>query len=277
MHYRHAFHAGNFADVFKHVLLVGLLETLGRKDKPWCFVDTHAGAGQYDLASEDADRTGEWRDGVGRLKRDAGLPPMVARYLDLVGWPEEGAGMRALKHSRVYPGSPVLAARMVRPGDRLICCEQVPAIAAQLRAYVPAAQVHVRDGYEAHGLLPPREKRGLVLVDPPFEARDEFDLASSFLVNATGRFASGVYACWYPLKNRHDAERFVRRTRRDTGSPSLSCTLENGAPGDGQMRACGMLVLNPPFGFADEARAALAWLAPRLAQGPRPAWGVEAA
>lgn len=277
MHYRHAFHAGNFADVFKHVLLVGLLESLGRKDKPWCFLDTHAGAGQYDLASEDADRTGEWRDGIGRLPRDAGTPPLVSRYLELVGWPEQGPAARDLRHSRVYPGSPVLAAKLARPGDRVVCCEQVPAIAAQLRAYVPEAQVHVRDGYEAHGLLPPSEKRGLVFVDPPFEARDEFELASSFLMQATLRFSNGVYAFWYPLKNRHDAERFVRRTRRDTGTPSLSCTLATGAPGAGQMRSCGLLVLNPPFGFAEEARTVLAWLAPRLAQGPRPAWTAETA
>lgn len=277
MHYRHAFHAGNFADVLKHVLLVGLLDSLSRKDKPWCFIDTHAGSGHYDLASDDADRTGEWREGIGRLQRDGGaVPPMASRYLDLVGWAEQGAAARDLKHSRVYPGSPAFAARMARAGDRLVCCEQMPAIAAQLRAHVPEAQVHVRNGYEAHGLLPPKEKRGLVLVDPPFESRSEFDDGSDFLAQAVKRFATGVYAFWYPIKNRHDVERFLRRARRDTGAPSLSCTLENGAPGEGQMRACGLLILNPPFGFADEAREALAWLSPRLAQGPRPVWSVEA-
>ena len=275
MHYRHAFHAGNFADVLKHVLLIGLLESLGRKDKPWCFLDTHAGAGQYDLASESADSTGEWREGIGRLQRAPDMPAMVTRYLDLVAWPDQGPAARALKHSRVYPGSPMFAAKLARPGDRIVCCEQAPAIAAQLRAYVPEAHVHVRNGYEAHGLLPPKEKRGLVLVDPPFEARDEFDLASSFLVQAVERFSNGVYAFWYPLKNRHEVERFIRRTRRDTACPSLSCTLENGAPGEGQMRSCGLLILNPPFGFAEEARTTLAWLAPRLAQGPRPVWMVE--
>jgi len=275
VHYRHAFHAGNFADVLKHVLLIGLLDSLGRKDKPWCFLDTHAGAGQYDLASQSADSTGEWREGIGRLQRAPDMPAMVTRYLDLVAWPDQGPAARDLKHSRVYPGSPMFAAKLARPGDRIVCCEQVPEIAAQLRAYVPEAQVHVRNGYEAHGLLPPREKRGLVLVDPPFEARDEFDLASSFLVQAVERFSNGVYAFWYPLKNRHEVERFVRRTRRDTACPSLSCTLENGAPGEGQMRGCGLLILNPPFGFAEEVRTVLAWLAPRMAQGPRPVWTAE--
>ena len=275
MHYRHAFHAGNFADVFKHVLLVGLLQALSRKDKPWCYLDTHAGAGSYDLASDDADRTGEWRDGVGRLQPDAAAPAMVGRYLELLAWPGQGSDQCILRHSRVYPGSPALAAKLARPGDRVVCCEHEPEIAAQLRAHVPTAQVHVRDGYEAHGLLPPREKRGLMLLDPPFESRAEFERAHALLVQAASRFATGIHAFWYPLKNRHEADRTVRRIQRDTACPSLNCTLENGAPGEGQMRGCGLLVLNPPFGFADEARAALAWITPRLAQGPRPRWTVE--
>lgn len=276
MNYRHAFHAGNFADVFKHVLLVGLLEGLSRKDKPWCYLDTHAGSGSYDLASNSADKTGEWREGIGRLRREPGIPTMVARYLDLVGWAEEGPAQRELRHSRVYPGSPRIAARLARTGDRLVCCERVADIAAQLRAHVPEAQVHERDGYEAHGLLPPAEKRGLVLVDPPFEARTEFEQAAEFVGRAHARFGNGVLALWYPLKNRHDAERFVRRARRDIKAQTLNCTLETDAPGEGQLRACGMLIVNPPYGFEAEARAALAWLAPRLAQGARPQWNIDA-
>lgn len=272
MHYRHLFHAGNFADVFKHVLLIGLIEALSRKDKPWCYLDTHAGAGLYNLASNDADRTGEWRQGVGRLKADASTPALVARYLDLIGWPEENSAGNALRHSRVYPGSPAFAARLARPGDRIVCCESVADIAAQLRAHLPLAEVHVRNGYEAHGLLPPREKRGLVLVDPPFESRTEFDQALAFMEHAGERFANGVQALWYPIKNRHDAARFERRGAKNR--EALVCTLENGAPGEGQMRACGLLVINPPFGFEEQARGALAWLTPRLAQGPRPSWSV---
>ena len=275
MHYRHEFHAGNFADVFKHVLLTGLLEALNRKDKPWCYLDTHAGAGAYELSSDVADKTGEWRDGVGRLRRTPDAPAMVLRYLDLVGWSEDVAAERALRHSRVYPGSPRIAAALARPDDRVLCCERVPDIAAQLRAHVPTAEIHVRDGYEAHGLLPPREKRGLVLVDPPFEARTEFEQAATFTANAQARFANGVIAVWYPLKNRHDAERFVRRTKTAAAGDALNCMLDNGAPGEGQLRACGMLILNPPYGFEADARAALAWLAPRLAQGARPLSSVE--
>lgn len=271
MHYRHHFHAGNFADVFKHVLLVGLVEALKRKDKPFCYLDTHAGAGAYNLASNDADRTGEWREGIGRLHKSTGAPPTVARYLQAVAWSEDTG---QLKHSRPYPGSPRLVADLARAGDRVVCCEKVPDVAAQLRAHLPLAEIHIRDGYEAHGLLPPREKRGLVLVDPPFESRREFEQAQAFLEQAIERFASGIYALWFPMKNRHDAERFTRRAGRER--EALVCTLDTDAPGEGQMRACGLLVINPPFGFADEARAVLAWLAPRLAQGPRPAWSVDA-
>ncbi|MGQ0502969.1 MAG: 23S rRNA (adenine(2030)-N(6))-methyltransferase RlmJ [Panacagrimonas sp.] len=274
MHYRHVFHAGNFADVFKHVLLVGLLEGLRRKDKPWFYLDTHAGAGRYDLASHDADRTGEWRDGIGRLERQPGQPELVTRYLDLVNWPAADAAQ--LRHSRVYPGSPQIAVALARMGDRVACCESVADVAAQLRAHLFNAEIHVRNGYDAYGLLPPREKRGLVLLDPPFESRDEFDKAGDFVQRVAERFASGMQAVWYPLKNRHDAARFTRRAARDTARATLVCSLDTGAPGEGQMRACGMLVVNPPFGFEAQAREALAWLAPRLAQGPRPQWSVDA-
>lgn len=273
MHYRHLFHAGNFADVFKHVLLVGLIEALSRKDKPWCHLDTHAGAGSYNLASHDADRTGEWRDGIGRLKHEPGTPTMVERYLSLLRWPAEGSPN--LRHSRVYPGSPVIATQLARPGDRIVCCESVADIAAQLRAHVPSAEIHVRNGYEALGLLPPREKRGLVLVDPPFESREEFDRLGDFVEGAAERFDNGIQAIWYPLKNRFEAARFVRRAARD-GRDTLVCTLDTGAPGEGQMRACALLIVNPPYGFEAQARAALTWLAPRLACGPRPQASVQA-
>ncbi len=262
MHYRHRYHAGNFADVFKHTLLMSLLGALSRKDTPWCFVDTHAGAGRYALGSQSAEATGEWRDGVGRLGDGRGAPAIVQAYL-------------ALAHdARRYPGSPAIAASLARPADRVVCCEKVAEVAAELRANVPRAIVHVRDGYEADSLLPPAERRGLVLVDPAFESRTEFDALGDFLKRAVGRFANGTYAAWYPLKNRHAAERFARRAGTGSGRPALVATFDNGAPGEGQMHSCGMLVLNPPFGFDDEARAVLAWLATRLAQGPKPAWSV---
>ncbi len=263
MHYRHLFHAGNFADVFKHVLLLGLLQALNRKDKPWCYVDTHAGAGLYNLASNDAMRTGEWQQGIGRLRVEPDTPALVRDYLALVDWDESRP---QLGHTRHYPGSPRLAAQVARPGDALLCCESIPAIAEQLRVHVPQARLHLRDGYEAHSLLPPTQKRGLVLIDPPFEARDEWTRMEQLIERVQARFAGAVLAAWYPLKNVHDAARFDRRVVRQTRREALSCQIDVGRGDAGQMHACALLVVNPPFGFAATAEAALRWLSPRLAQ-----------
>jgi len=269
MHYRHSYHAGNFADVFKHVVLCGLLAALNRKDKPWCYVETHAGAGAYDLTGEGATRTGEWRDGIGRLHGLAAAPPLLERYLDVVRGLN---GTGALRH---YPGSPLFAQSYAREHDRLVLCEQVPAVVADLRENLKGerrARVHHRDGHEAHALLPPPEKRGLVLVDPPFERPDEFEAIGDLVEKARARFAAGVYAIWYPLKNRHAAARLERRVARGCAEPPLRLALDNGAPGEGQMRSCAVLVANPPFGLERDFAPAGAWLARALAQGPRPSF-----
>lgn len=269
MHYRHSYHAGNFADVFKHVVLCGLLAALSRKDKPWCYVETHAGAGAYDLQGEGATRTGEWRDGIGRLHGLSGAPPLLQAYLDVVHGLN---GTGALRH---YPGSPLFAQALARERDRLVLCEKIPEIAAELRANLRGerrATIHHRDGHEAHALLPPAEKRGLVLVDPPFERPDEFEAAGELVEKSLGRFAGGIYAIWYPLKNRHAAGRFERRVARACDEPALRLAFETGAPGEGQMRACAVLVVNPPFGLEAEIAPAGKALARLLARGPRPAF-----
>lgn len=312
VHYRHSYHAGNFADVFKHVLLVGLLAALNRKDKPWSYLETHAGAGDYDLGGEGASRTLEWRDGVGRLQDGAGAPELVTEYLRLL------AAARSQGHADRYPGSPLFARALARPDDRLVFCEKVPEVAAELKHALrgdPRAAIHLRDGYEAHALLPPAEKRGLVLIDPPFERTDEFDAMAELIVKSVGRFAGGVYAAWYPVKNHHRVLRFARRVAQDCGKPVLNLEFDTGAEADDEIRfastdrpaaarpqrpdrsgrpgrpaparrhdqssgivriaekkimhACGLLVVNPPFGFEQAAAAALQWLKPRLAQGPR--------
>ena len=267
MHYRHSYHAGNFADVFKHVVLCGLLAALSRKDKPWCYVETHAGAGAYDLAGVGASKTGEWREGIGRLHGLQGAPPVLQSFLDVVSGLN---GTGALRH---YPGSPLFAQAFARERDRLMLCEKVPAIAAELRENMKGerrAVVHERDGHEAHALLPPAEKRGLVLIDPPFEQPDEFDAAGELVEKSMKRFAAGVYAVWYPLKNRHAAGRFERQVARLCGEAPLRLSLENGAPGEGQMRACAVLVVNPPFQVERDLEAAGQLLARELAQGPHP-------
>jgi 23S rRNA (adenine2030-N6)-methyltransferase len=267
MHYRHSYHAGNFADVFKHVVLCAILAALSRKDKPWCYVETHSGAGAYDLAGEGAARTGEWRDGIGRLHGLGGAPPVLQSFLDVVSGLN---GTGALRH---YPGSPLFAQAFARERDRLVLCEKIPEIAAELRANLKGerrAVVHQRDGHEAHALLPPAEKRGLMLVDPPFERPDEFDAAAELVEKSLARFVGGVYAVWYPLKNRHAASRFERRVARAGDEPPLRLSLDNGAPGEGQMRSCAVLVVNPPYGLEAALEPAGRMLAKLLAQGPRP-------
>ena len=269
MHYRHSYHAGNFADVFKHVVLCALLSALSRKDKPWCYLETHAGAGAYDLSGEGATRTGEWRDGIARLHGMDNAPAPLQTFLDVV------AGLNGTGALRHYPGSPLFAQALARERDRLVLCEKVPEIAAELRQNLKGerrAVVHQRDGHEAHALLPPAEKRGLVLVDPPFERADEFEAAAELVERCVARFAGGVYAIWYPLKNRHAAARFERRAARACEEPPLRLALENGAPGEGQMRSCAVLVVNPPFGLEREFEPAGRLLAKLLAQGPHPSY-----
>ncbi len=269
MHYRHAYHAGNFADVHKHVVLVGLLQGLSRKDSPWSYLETHAGAGLYDLRSGASHTTGEFRDGIGQIKPDALFAEPVASYL---------AAVRALNPPgepvQIYPGSPVLAEALLRTQDRLVLCENVAAVFEELRQHFARnrqATLHERDGYEAHALLPPPEKRGLVLVDPPFERRDEFEAMEAFLIKAQARFAGGIYAFWYPLKNSFEVERFGRRIALASSKPVLDVCLDTGAPAEGQMRGSGLVIVNPPYRFDDEMTPVLAELARTLALGSRAA------
>lgn len=269
MHYRHAYHAGNFADVHKHVVLVGLLQALSRKDSPWSYLETHAGAGLYDLRSSASLKTSEAQDGIGQLHADLVFAEPVAAYLKAV---------RALNAAgeavHIYPGSPVLAQAMLREKDRLVLCENVADVFAELRQHFARDRqttLHERDGYESHALLPPPEKRGLVLVDPPFERRDEFEAMEAFLVKSQARFAGGIYAFWYPLKNSFEVERFGRRIALASSKPVLDICLDTGAPAEGQMRGSGLVVVNPPYRFAEEMTPVLADLAKTLSLGPRAA------
>ncbi len=211
MNYRHAFHAGNFADVFKHALLARVLTYLVQKPAPLRFIDTHAGIGIYDLSGDEASRTGEWRDGIGRLDREAApadIADLLAPYLDAVG-PRGADGAW-----RTYPGSPGLAQWILRPGDRLSLCELHPADASTLKAQLgrdKRVQVLPIDGYAGlKALLPPPERRGLVLIDPPFETPDEFETLLSALLRATRIWSTGVYMLWYPLKNEAAVARFEK-------------------------------------------------------------------
>ena len=271
MNYRNVFHAGNYGDVFKHTLLVMLWRALQQKEKGLLYLDTHAGRGAYNLraapAPGRADRPPEWPDGIGRLWGAGGLPPPLADYVALVrGFNERAGAPRG--ELRYYPGSPWLAVLARRPQDRLVFWENQPAEVAALRAdFARRRRVSVEcgDGYAAlRAALPPPERRALVLIDPPFEATDEFDAVLGALREGLARFASGVYAVWYPVTERVRTEAFQRALLALRPPPTLWAELAVTGDPRVRMKGCGLLVINPPWRFADALQALLPVLAKRL-------------
>ena len=260
VNYRHAFQAGNFADVVKHALLVALLRGLLAKDKPFRVLDTHAGIGSYDLSAPEPQRTGEWRDGIGRIVDSA--DPVLADYLDQVraaGWPA------------LYPGSPALTRTLLRAEDRLVLCELHPEDHATLRALFRGddrVAVHKRDAWEAITALTPfPERRGLVLIDPPFEEEGEFDRLADSLATLRHRFRAGVLAAWYPIKHRAPVRAFHAALKDRAVADCLACELTLREPTDPtRLNGCGLLVANAPFGFESRARTILDSLLPLLAR-----------
>lgn len=271
MNYRHHFHAGNFADVVKHVLLLGLLEGLRRKDTPFCYIDTHAGVGLYDLGASAAQRTLEFKSGLGRLKEasSAGMPAWVANYQKAV------AALQAERSGFWYPGSPWLALHAMRPQDRAVLMELHPEDAGLLKQYFSRhAQVaiHERNAYEGlSALVPPPEKRGLVLIDPPYEEeRDDYAPVVELLAKAHAKWPTGMYALWFPIKDHAVIKRFYRRLR-NTGIPKILTTELCVLPPDNSLglNGTGLVVVNPPWQFDATARNVLAWLKPVLSAHPQ--------
>lgn len=263
MNYRHIYHAGNFADVLKHVVLIALIEALKGKQTPFAVLDTHAGAGRYSLASDEALKTGEFRDGVMRLIGAERLPTLVHAYLNLV---------RAQPGGQHYPGSPLIAAQLLRDQDRLLLCEVQDAEVASLRqlfARDGRVSVHQRDGYQAMtALLPPAEKRGLVLIDPPFEAQEqEFRIIEDALTAALKRFANGVFAVWYPIKLRQAVLPFHRWLKESGLNKVLIAEIcvhpDNSAL---RLNGCGMAIINAPYKLDRTLADILPMLASVLAQ-----------
>jgi 23S rRNA (adenine2030-N6)-methyltransferase len=261
--YRHSFHAGNHADVLKHLVLTRILEYLTRKDKPLCYLDTHAGAGGYALHSAQAQKNREYETGIGRLWGRNDLPAPLAAYVDLVRrFNPEG---RLLQ----YPGSPWLARQLLRPVDRLLLHELHPADCAALRDQFDGdrrVQVICADGYQGCiAAQPPTERRGLVLLDPPFELKSDYRQAIETLHQAHKRFATGVYALWYPVVERARIEQ-MERALRATGIPRVE-RYELGVAADRRghgMTASGLLVVNPPWTLRQEMEQCLPWLAGEL-------------
>ncbi|TCS36027.1 23S rRNA (adenine2030-N6)-methyltransferase [Paucimonas lemoignei] len=279
--YRHAFHAGNHADVLKHMVLIQLLRYLNQKDAPYMVIDTHAGAGVYALDSEQATKNAEFDTGISRLWERADLPEAVADYVGLV------KAMNPSGKMRYYPGSPYCAEKVMREQDRLrlfelhpneikILCDNFEKLDAHAAAQGqrPAARgkrvmVQKADGFDGlKALLPPPSRRGLVLIDPPYEVKQDYRRVVETLNDALKRFATGTYAVWYPVLQRPESRQLPEQLKRLPAKDWLNVTLSTGAPQpDGLgLRSSGMFILNPPWTLAPLLRQVMPWLVDALKQ-----------
>ena len=263
MNYRHAFHAGGFADVFKHAVLCRILHYLRAKPAAFRVIDTHAGAGLYDLAGPEASRGGEWHDGIERLMAAQLAAPVAALlvpYLEVIGALNERGRLKT------YPGSPALARAWLRPQDRLIACEIEPQAAAALRQNL-RGDTRIKtleiDGWTALGAyVPPKERRGLVLVDPPFEQDSDFFRLARGLTAAHRKWATGIYALWYPIKGRSEPDALAKSLRR-LGIAKMLCAELIVAPlsDPTRLNGCGLILVNPPWTLESELSVLLPALA----------------
>ena len=275
MNYRHAFHAGGFADVIKHIVLVRVLTYLHEKPAAFRVIDSHAGAGLYDLTSEQAQRGGEWLTGIARILQarfSEATAALLKPYLDVVRAFNPQANMLA-----AYPGSPLFARALLRPQDRLTACEVEPsarkALIDALRNDQQARVVDL-DGWVAlPAFVPPNERRGLVLIDPPFEAKDEFARLEKGFLAAFNKWPTGIFLLWYPAKSRRLTDQLARQVARAAAStrPAAKCLrLEfSVAPQtqDAALTSCGLLIVNPPWTLQDELKIILPELEKPLGQG----------
>jgi len=274
MNYRHAFHAGNHGDVLKHVLLLAALRLMQQKPKPLHVLDSHAGAGRYDLAGDEALRAGEWRLGIGALLADPGAEAMLPDYIAALRHfnPALGSGGQGL---RWYPGSPLLVQHALRQDDRATFIElQEDAHAALRRALGrdERVAVHKRDAYEAlKALLPPQPRRGLALIDPPFEEKSEFESLADMLEQVQQRWPSGTLMIWYPIKDRRETDAWTEALVPRLPAPMLRAELLVRAASNAQgltqgLNGSGILIVNPPWQMAEAVKAPLDYLGAKLAR-----------
>jgi 23S rRNA (adenine2030-N6)-methyltransferase len=267
MNYRHAYHAGNFGDVFKHAALARILLHLRLKEAAFRVIETHAGAGWYELDADEARRTGEWREGIGEVlaaELTAPVATLISPWLDLARTAFEAQPKR-------YPGSPALALHFLRPQDRLVLCEKHPPTATILEATVrhdARVRTIAGDGWQAlRSLIPPPERRGLVLIDPPFESQHEFATIIAALQDALRRWATGIYLVWYPIKARREVEWFARRLSELPAAKILRVEIGRFRKERvDRLNGCGVAILNPSWHLDEEMGAIAAALAPILAR-----------
>jgi 23S rRNA (adenine2030-N6)-methyltransferase len=277
VNYRHAFHAGSFADVFKHAILARILLYLREKPAGFRVIDTHAGAGLYDLTSAESERGGEWRGGIGALS-EATLSPeaakLLAPYLDVV------ASLNSSGSLRNYPGSPALARGMLRRQDRLIACELEPKAAAALRRNL-RGDLRVKtveiDGWMAlSAYVPPVERRGVVLVDPAFEDEGDYARLANGLAEAHRKWAGGIYALWYPIKGRPEPDALAKRLRR-LGIPKLlrAELVVSPLKDPSRLNGCGLVLANPPWTLESELSVMLPALAALLGRDGKGSFRID--
>ncbi|MTI19049.1 23S rRNA (adenine(2030)-N(6))-methyltransferase RlmJ [Rhodobacteraceae bacterium RKSG542] len=277
MNYRHIYHAGNLGDVLKHIVLGVIIDYLKKKDAPFRIMDTHAGVGLYDLTSEKAQKTGEWQQGVGKII-DADIPADVEAVLE--PWLSVVRELNPQGGVNLYPGSPEIARSLLRQQDRLTLTELHPLDFDELTENFGGdkkVKVIELDAWLALGsFVPPKERRGAVLIDPAFEVEDEFDRLAEGAIRGYKRWQTGTYALWYPIKERKAVQKLVARLEDAGVKNVLALELSAGriSP-EAPMRSSGMVVINPPWTLASSMKTALPWVCDTLAQGEGAMWSVE--
>lgn len=264
MNYQHSFHAGNFADVIKHVILTALFGSLAKKDSPLCYIDTHAGAGFYDLNAASPKKSKEYSGGIEKVIQQDDAPALVKHYLDIVHRINNELTHSKFSSLRFYPGSPLIAHHLMRAHDRIIACELQNAAYQALKETFDGDKqvaVHHTDGYLGlKAFLPPKERRGIILIDPPYEDPDEFRHLAQTLPSVLKRFETGVYAIWYPIKDTRQIERFYRTLNESITNSILSVELTIYPDLPTHLNGSGMAIINPPWQFQETLQEVLPWL-----------------
>jgi 23S rRNA (adenine2030-N6)-methyltransferase len=264
VNYKHVYHAGSFTDVVKHVVLAALITSLKRKETPLCCIDTHAGTGVYDLFSEFAKKTHEYETGIEKIIQHNAPPLLIKQYIDCVHRINNRLTGTTFSSLRYYPGSPMIARHFARATDRIIACELHPEEYQTLRntfAGDNQVSVHHMDGFLGlKAFLPPKERRGIVLIDPPYEDPDEFTHLTQALPAALKRWESGVYAIWYPIKEKRQIERFYAALKQHLSQDILAIELNIYPDIPNHLNGCGMAVINPPWQFDGIINNNLPWL-----------------